>query len=200
MPTYTPTALLQDLQLQTENILDKAVGHWQMIPPESLLRAPGENRWSAAQCLEHLNSYGRYYLPAIEKAISAAEQKGPAPSPTFTSGWLGHYFYQLMLPKEKGMKKMKAPKDHIPASNLDSDAVLREFIDQQEQLLLLLERAKGIDPGRAKVAISIAPFLKLKLGDVFLFLVAHHQRHVLQAEKAMGISDVGFRISAPSKQ
>jgi hypothetical protein len=34
-------------------------------------------------------------------------------------------------------------------------------------------------------------FIKLKLGDVFLFLIAHNYRHVLQAERGLKISGVG---------
>jgi hypothetical protein len=33
------------------------------------------------------------------------------------------------------MKKMSAPKNHTPVADLDSDKVLREFIDQQEKIL-----------------------------------------------------------------
>lgn len=46
-----------------------------MTSPAKLLRQPAENKWSLAQCLEHLNSYGRYYLLEIEKAIETAKQK-----------------------------------------------------------------------------------------------------------------------------
>jgi hypothetical protein len=50
---------------------------------------------------------------------------------------------------------------------------------------VLLEQAKQIDLNRTKVPISIAPFIKLKLGDVFMFLVAHNFRHVLQVNNAI---------------
>jgi uncharacterized damage-inducible protein DinB len=36
-----------------------------------------------------------------------------------------------------------------------------------------------------KVGISIAPFIKLKLGDVFRFMIAHQVRHILQAGRAL---------------
>jgi hypothetical protein len=98
-----------------------------------------------------------------------------------------------MLPKLDGsVKKMAAPSDHTPSSNLNSDSVIQEFIDQQERLLVLLEKAKQIDLQKAKVPISIAKFIKLRLGDVFMFLVVHNYRHVLQAERAMGKTSSSF--------
>lgn len=190
MPVYKSTKLINDLQQQTESFLEKAISEWQMSQPAKLLQQPAVNQWSAAQCLEHLNSYGRYYLPEIEKAIKVAEQNNWPALEKFTAGTIGNYFTNLMMPENKGkkMKKMSAPKNHIPDANLDCVKVISEFIDQQEKMLQLLEKARKIDLNKAKVPISIAKFIKLKLGDVFMFLHAHNFRHIVQAERAMATS------------
>jgi hypothetical protein len=57
---------------------------------------------------------------------------------------------------------------------------LNEFLQQQEELLLLLEKAKQVHLGKIHIPISIASFIKLKLGDLFRFFIAHHQRHFVQ--------------------
>lgn len=92
-----------------------------------------------------------------------------------------------MFPNDNGQasKKMKSPKDYAPMQILESHLVIGEFIDQQEKLLELLDWACRLDLNKSKVGISIAPFIKLKLGDVFMFLVAHLQRHLLQAKKSL---------------
>jgi hypothetical protein len=184
MPTYNTHELIQQLQQQTENTLHEAISEWQLLPAAALLRQPSANHWSAAQCLEHLNSYGRYYLPAIAKAIETSKANGQTKRTEFTSGWLGNYFTNMMKPSSK-MKKMSAPKDHTPVANLDVPNVIAEFIDQQERLLVLLEKAAHIDMNRTTVPISIAKFIRLKLGDVFMFLIAHTQRHIVQAERTL---------------
>ena len=182
---YLTASLLENLYEQTEQNISKAIAEWQQLPVDYLTAQPGENKWSAAQCLEHLNSYGRYYLPAIEKAIAKAA--ATKPSVHFKSGWLGNYFYKLMLPENNGTvkKKMKSPKDHQPGLELNAAKVINEFISQLEVLGRLLTLARGIDMNASRVPISISPFIKLKLGDVFLFLTAHINRHVLQAERAL---------------
>jgi len=177
--------LISNLQKQTEEILSKAVSKYQMMAPSKMIKQPAENKWSAAQCLEHLNSYSRYYLPEIEKAIKKAKAQNSTPHKQFISSWLGNYFTNLMLPKKGKQKKMKAPKEHQPVANLDSDKVISEFIDQQEKLLALLEQSREINLNKVSVPISIAKFIKLKLGDVFGFLIAHNQRHISQAERAL---------------
>lgn len=187
MPVYQSTKLINDLQQKTESILEKAISQWQMTPSVKLLQAPGTNQWSAAQCLEHLNSYGRYYLPEIEKAIETAKQNKWLASEKFTAGWIGNYFTNLMMPERDGkkMKKMSAPKNHTTDADLESYQLVSELIYQQEKKLKLLEEARKIDLNKAKVSVSIAKFIKLKLGDVFMFLSAHNLRHIAQAERAM---------------
>ena len=63
--------------------------------------------------------------------------------------------------------------------------MIAEFIDQQEQLLRLISEAGAVDLNSVRVGISLAPIVKLKLGDVFLFLIAHEVRHVDQARRAL---------------
>ena len=61
--------LLNQLSEQTEAHLQKAIEQWQMLPHSSFARMPDAAAWSANQCLQHLNSYGLYYLPKLEKAL-----------------------------------------------------------------------------------------------------------------------------------
>jgi hypothetical protein len=185
MKIYKSEILVEDLLNQTETILKMAIAEWQLIPHSRFARKPSPESWSANECLQHLNSYGKYYLPAIEKSI-AKGSKEPFKD-EFSPGWLGNYFTKLMLPSANGKpsKKMKSPKDHAPKTIIESHLVVAEFIDQQEKLLRLLIQAKKIDLNKNKVGISIAPFIKLKLGDVFMFLIAHLQRHTLQAQRAL---------------
>lgn len=187
MPVYLSNTLINELQEQTESFLNTAVSEWQMIRHSQFARKESPEKWSATQCLEHLNSYGRYYLPEMERAIQQAKQKQQKPAVHFKAGWLGNYFTQLMKPQEDGSvgKKMSSPKNHYPVSNADSHQVIATFIEQQEKLLQLLEEARSIDLNKASCAISIAKFIKLKLGDTFLFYVAHQHRHILQAKRAL---------------
>jgi DinB superfamily len=174
--------LLADLHEQTEIILNRAIAEWQLIPHSKFARKPDVNEWSANECVQHLNSYGRYYLPAIEKAM--AVKKGYS-TKTFSSGWLGKYFTDLMTVKPNGkISKTKSPKNHSPTSLVESHVVIAEFIEQQERLLKLLRNADEVDLN-IRLPISLTKMIRLKLGDVFMFYVAHQQRHFQQAERAL---------------
>jgi len=185
---YVTSNLLDQLYAQSELHLEIAIAGWQQLPATILNAAPSPGSWSAASCLEHLNSYGRYYLPAIEKAIDSAD--GSIAGAHYSSGWLGNYFYSLMLPgtPAKPSTKMKAPKAHRPPTQLNPILVLSEFISQQEKLEQLLTRCATVNLATARVPISIAPFIRLQLGDVLLFNSAHIHRHLLQAQNALKLA------------
>lgn len=184
MKTMSSAALLEQLQADTRQIILQ-VHYLLQQDPEILVQAPAPGKWSVAQVIEHLNSYGRYYLPVMEKAITDTRY---ATNKDFKPGWLGNYFTKTMLPNKDGVitNTMKTPNDHRPSPDVDSQTVLQEFQQQEKWLLALLEIAGRTDLGRVRVPISIAKFIKLKLGDTFRFFVAHHQRHFVQVKNTLG--------------
>ena len=172
--------MLNALENQVESHLQIAIQVFQNLPIATLLQPSPSNGWSIVQCLQHLNAYGYYYLPEIEKGL--AKNTGKAAAVTFTSTWLGNYFTRTMDPTTN-QKKYKAFKAYNPLPNLDAHVVVAEFIQQQEVLLSYLKKARAADLNTIKVPVSIASWLKLRLGDVLQFVIAHNQRHVLQAQR-----------------
>lgn len=169
--------LIENLQADVRRII-LAAKQLSITDPEILSAQPAVGKWSVAQVLEHLNSYGRYYLPELKKALDTNK---PAEL-FFKPGWLGGYFTKMMQPKEGGVisNKMKSPKDHRPANDLDIKPVMDNFITQQHQLRDLLELAKTKNINAARVPVSISRFIRMKAGDTFSFLIAHEQRHFVQ--------------------
>lgn len=184
MKRWNTATLLDRLDADARRVLLEAES-LKALSDARLNRAPAPGSWSAAQVLEHLNVYSRYYLPAMEKAVSEAPQ---AAKPVFNSGWLGNYFTGLMQVDTHGVvkRKMKAPKMAIPAPHLDAHAVLAEAISHQHHLLNLLKIAGTVDLGGARVPVSIAKAIRLKLGDTLRFFIAHEVRHMGQWKRAVG--------------
>ena len=182
MKKYSSIELLNQLQADTRKVILEA-HYLKTIDPGILLQEPAAGKWSVIQILEHLNSYGNYYLVAIEKSL---KQDKPAID-LFKPGWLGNYFTKLMKPGEEGaiVHKMQSPKDHRPQRQPDAFPVLNTFFEQQHYLLELLELAKTKNIGGIRMPISISRFIKLKVGDVFRFLIAHEQRHFVQIENTL---------------
>ncbi len=182
MKTIKSADLLDQLSADTRTILATVI-RLRAEDPATLLASPAPGAWSVAQILEHLNSYGRYYLPALERAL----QQKSASTEWYTPGWLGNYFTNLISPTTEGQvkSKMKSPKEHAPAPHIDINPVVETFIAQQHILLGLLEKAKSKNIGTIRVPISISKMIRLKAGDTFRFLVGHEQRHFLQIERTL---------------
>ncbi|GAB3169292.1 DinB family protein [Telluribacter humicola] len=185
MKKHLTTAWLNQLQQQVEEHLEKATRIYQNLPEEQLLQPASDGGWSVAQCLEHLNSYGRYYIPAVQQAIEASPAEYKQPTLYFRSGYLGSYFTNLM--HAQNSRKYKAMKGHIPLPALNGAQVVAEFIEQQEQWLQLLRQAEQLNLNKIKVPISITRLVKLNLGDTFAFVKAHDERHIQQANRVLEV-------------
>ncbi len=178
MATQPAIPLIDSLEDQVENHVNEAVKIFQNLSSEELSKPAANGGWSIAQCLWHLNSYGDYYLPKIKSGLAKNYQA----SADFKSTWLGSYFTRIMKPGAQ-MKKFKAFKNHVPPAELDAQKVVAEFILQQEQILMYLKQARKTDMNRIRIPISILSWVKLRLGDVFQFIIAHDERHLLQAKR-----------------
>src|SRR5687768_12293471 len=144
MPKYKSVELLDSLQNDVRQII-LAANYLKSTDPGILLQQPAPGKWSVIQVLEHLNSYGRYYLLAIERSMNTNKEA----IAYFKPGWFGDYFTKLMKPGENGTiaHKMQSPKNHRPSKYPDAFPVLNTFLEQQHYLLDLLEMAKSKNIG-----------------------------------------------------
>ncbi len=181
------------MKMNTQQLIDelKSITQDNLNFAEKLLNQPdeklnfrfSEKSWSILECLEHLNLYGKFYLPEIRKSIQNSDTTF---TEIFSSGMLGNYFAKSMLPKQK-LNKMKTFRNMNPIhSNLDKK-VLNEFIAQQKQMTQLLNDAENVNLNIIKTGISISSFIRLKLGDTFRFVIYHNLRHVEQAKKLLQV-------------
>ncbi|MEM1137995.1 MAG: hypothetical protein AAGI07_19325, partial [Bacteroidota bacterium] len=114
------------------------------------------------------------------------------PSKIFNAGFIGNMMYEKMKPTSNGkinnkMKTFKAvnPSEKYTASGLDTALVLKNFKQQQGKCLELLNEAQNINLNTVKITSLIGPILRFKAGDAFRFLIAHEQRHMLQAQRVL---------------
>ena len=149
-----------------------------------LAYAPDQGRWSAVQAIEHLNAFNRHYLPLIEKELSLLTHDTNA---WFTSGYWGERFTKMMKPTNvyEVKNKMKTMKKYTFANSLHVETVLNEFLAAQDKLLSLLDQAKGKDLAKIHIPVTLSKLIKFRLGDTFRFLIAHEQRHMIQARNTL---------------
>ncbi len=179
-----------------------AAEHLQQADSVKLSYPPAEGKWSATQAIEHLNMYSRFYLPAIEKELVHISNDANA---WFVPGFFGNYFTKMMMPGNvyEIKNKMKGMKSYRPGRGVNAEKVFKEFIEHQQKLMQLLETARKRNLEKIRIPMTISRFIQFKLGDTFRFLVAHEQRHMIQARnaiKATGVSTDKFPVILEAAQ
>jgi hypothetical protein len=182
--TFELEQLLSELTGEVSEVVN-CISNAAQLSNEALNVQPLPGKWSVAQVVEHLNTYNRYYIPLMQKALRTSRTGNGM----FKSGWLGEYFTKSMYSEVKTSNrvanKMSAMKGHIPGDKMNGHAVLNEFLSAQNELLQLLEAMRGKDLAGVKIPITISRFIKIRLGDAARFLVAHQVRHLLQVKNTL---------------
>lgn len=174
-------AFLQQLQTAVGQL--RATTETELLPlPDAVLNfKPRPDSWSVLECLEHLNRYARYYLPAFASAL-AASPAATAADEDIRYSWLGRKSLELVRP-DNG-KLHQTVKHMNPAGSQLGRAVLTEFLGHQAQLLALLTAARSADLNRRAVPVEFFRLLKLRTGEALEFVVRHQERHLQQARRA----------------
>lgn len=174
--------LINDLVTRTEVVMAEA-NELLKVDIELLNSREAEGKWSVLECLEHLNRYGEYYLPEIENRLVSADTIS-SEQYLFKSSWLGEYFAESMLPKEK-LNTMNTFKSMNPLGSALDLSTIHKFIEQQNTMLRHLHNARKVNMNKVKTSISISKLIRLRLGDTFRVVIYHNQRHMVQAKKAL---------------
>ena len=184
MANQGPLALareIDDFRKQFEQISADADALVTPLGQEQFVWKPGPNRWSIAECLEHMNASARAYLPAIDEGIADAIRHGAYAEGPFQYNLIGRIFSRLMEPPARF--RMRAPIDKQPGPERPKRETLAGFRAYQVQYVDRLRQANGIDLSRSCVRSPLASWIRIPLGSAFASMAAHERRHLWQARK-----------------
>ncbi|MBN8821546.1 MULTISPECIES: DinB family protein [unclassified Spirosoma] len=173
---------VQDLQTRLSTILQTVDQEFAPLSEEQLRWKPAPDRWSIVECLQHLNLSERFYIRNIQHKVDKLGLVQTMPTDqTLQSDWVGKALLFAVDPQVKlklpapGVVRPRTAADLIPAD------VLGQFIELQTLLHSLLDKAGYLDWNREKVMTLFGNWVKIRLGDAFLMLAAHTERHLKQA-------------------
>lgn len=141
-------------------------------------------KWSIAQCLDHLAVTGGAFDKYYTDAIARGHKKWPVREavqyrPTLVGGWL---LRQVNPEKKRGLP---APKVFRPAQS-DIRGSLEKYLKQQEVFLNFVRTATGLDYNRIRLRSPVTPLMRYSIADAFVVTVLHGQRHLGQAWRMRG--------------
>ena len=157
------------------------------LKDETLYYRPGAKKWSAIECIEHLNNSYRFYIPKMEQEIF--KYNGPA-NDNFKPGFLLKYMIRNLYPHNgKRRMKVKTFKSMKPQiSRKKRNLIIEEYRDFLNRMETIADKSQQVDMNRIRIVSAVGPILRIKLGDCFPFLLNHDLRHLLQAREAVAFS------------
>lgn len=149
---------------------------------------PDPGRWSIAEIFEHLNITHSLYIRSILSRITRAPDM-KVRADKYNSGWLGEWVYEKIMPRADGsVFKMPALKSYRADGRvLDGMEVLQRFLQQCDAIDDIVRHVSTKNLERIKIPFSFSRLVRLQLGDNLRYLIAHNERHLLQAHRVMAL-------------
>ncbi|MFD1139736.1 DinB family protein [Larkinella insperata] len=170
----------QQLQERIRAVLATVEREFRPLSDEQLNWKPDTRQWSITQCLQHLNLAERFYIRNLQKKVDdlGLIQTNPTDQ-ALQAGLAGRLLRYAVDPNTT----MKLPTVSFmkPRHDLNARDVMQQFIELQQLLHDLLDKATYLDWNRERLMTLFGNWLKINLGDAFLMLVAHSERHINQA-------------------
>jgi hypothetical protein len=171
--------LLQTIAAETEKNSAEAKRLVSGLSEEQLNWSSSPDKWSIAQCLEHLTVSTRGFEQYFPAAIKRGHEKYPVNSavayrPSLIGGWL---IKQLM---PESTRKVPAPKAFRPSQSAITDA-LENFLAHQDAFLNFVKETGHLDYNKTRMRSPVTPLMRYSLADAFVVTVVHGRRHLAQA-------------------
>jgi len=142
---------------------------------------PGAGQWSVAQCFDHLVTTNEAYFPIFEKVLSGEKKKTFWESAPWLPDLWGRALIKAVNPESK--LKLKAPKVFHPSSSGVDGAVIRRFIDQQNQVIKYMIATEDLDAEKIIISSPVTKLVTYSLMDAYRIIITHEKRHLFQAKR-----------------
>ena len=185
MAVFSRIGLITELLDRTE-LLKANTQTFLRLTDDQLLFRPGPGKWSIVEVYGHLNLFLDQYIRSILSRISLAPD---TPSDSYRSSWFGDWVYALIMPRPDGsVFRLKARKSLWPhPACADAREELYSFQRHCDALDDILRHVATKDLRRICIPYLQPGLLYLRLGDMLRCMVAHGERHLLQAQRVMTV-------------
>ena len=173
------TPEIDDFRLQFERLADDADAFVGPLSDAQFMWQLAPDRWSIAQCLDHLNMTARLYLPLLDEGIANAIRQGLYGEGPFKYWWPARLFVKMLEPPPRF--RTKAPASFQPPPARTRQEIMAAFRAYQVQYIDRLRQSNGLDLARARVRSPAASWIHMPLGSGFAVITAHERRHLWQA-------------------
>ncbi len=140
------------------------------------------DRWSVAQCLDHLAVTSRQFNTYFTTAIKQGREKWPVTLDVpYRPSWVGGWLIKQVVPETT--RKVPSPKLFRPSQSAAIEGALEKYLKQQKEFLGFVGETRGIDYNKVRLRSPVTPLMRYSLADAFVVTVVHGWRHLAQAKR-----------------
>jgi hypothetical protein len=151
------------------------------LPDEFWGVRPAPERWSASECVAHLNLTSRAFLPLMRDGVERARALGePAPA-RYRRDPLGWVLWRTMGPPVR--VRIGTAAAFVPESAEAPERLRADFDELQLEQVELVRAGAGLPLQRVKTASPFDARASYNLYAAMTILPRHQHRHLWQAEQ-----------------
>ena len=161
---------------------------------EELFFIPNGEKWSAIECIEHINNLNEVYLPQL---TDVCKKKNASLKDVIQLTWWQQRLRNMMLPldhpKSKKMRtkaNLQPRRIHNPNLKISAQKVMENLISdlsQLEKIIRIIPRSPELR--NTRVMSTVSP-IKFKSITALEMLLPHIGRHLDQAERIINCGKV----------
>ena len=141
------------------------------------------DRWSAAECVAHLNLTAQAFLPLIRRALEEAAALGGGAPRRLRRDLAGWMLWRTAAPPVRF--RVRTTAQFVPTAAEPLSSLLATFDRLQAEQLECLRQADGRPIHRVKITSPFDPRLRYNLYACFTVLPRHQERHIWQAAQVL---------------
>ena len=173
---------IEELLLRMQAINKKTSELFGHLSEAQLNIKPAPDKWSVGQVFDHLIIYNKEYIPIYEKVASGNYKESLWAKINPLSGFTGRFLIKFL---KDDKKKFKAPSLFKPNEKHIGGSIIKDFIANNNKLMELFGRLDTVNIFELKVPSPVTGLVTYYLKDSMEISVAHMERHLKQAEKAL---------------
>lgn len=153
------------------------------LPDELWLRRPAPERWSASECVAHLNLTGRAFIPVLRTGLEEARSLGASAPGSYRRDPLGWLLWSGSGPPAR--LRSRTPAAFVPSSVGAPAELITTFDRLQAEQLACVREADDLPIQKVKIASPFDSRVRYNLYSALGILARHQHRHLWQAEQAV---------------
>jgi DinB superfamily len=163
---------------QLDEITAAVQAEFSGLDDTQLNRRPAPDKWSIAQCLDHLVVSNETYFPAFESLINGKYRRSFWQVFNPFTNIAGSKGLELL---KTGKTKLRAPKIFEPSKSDEIKNSVACFVAHQQRLGQLFDKLESSGVLQKVISSPLTSMLTLKTCDAINIIIEHESRHYKQA-------------------